>query len=430
MMKSPKTTYKKALYLCLTLAPLFLLTGCGSLGLTPENLTMASVFASGGCWVCSMFKVVWEAIGSAFANTYRTSSLLASILLGMGLLFWLTFTIGKMVVSLKEPNMKDYIPKITSVIFKAIVVGIILSNPSFMLYILDLFVTPVLESFTNLATSIIGSKSDWLKVPFSDIDKNYTIFTRNIGSQLQEIVYQLYLHFKSGFFLGARMMLHFEVMSVITGLLIMSMFFYFMLFFPLIILEGFISIGFVLIMYPFFMTGWVFPATKSYIAESFKIFFQGVAQVLVTCIYVSIIIAIIEEYSDTFSITRSMFDPALLAGLNNMSNNGLALLGLVYAMFKLTNDVPNITSFFIGEMNRSVILRTFSRAANVAKNVGKIAIGGALAGTGVMGAVGKGMMASGAKDIAKDSAGWVTDGAGDGGMTEAEKRAAAGASSK
>ena len=297
-----------------------------------------------------------------------------------------------------------------------------------MLYILDLLITPVLESFTNLATSIIGSKSDWFKIPFSDVSKNYTIFTRNIGSQLQEIVYQLYLHFKSGFFLGTRMMMHFEFMAVITGTLIMSMFFYFMLFFPLIILEGFVSIGFVLIMYPFFMAGWVFPATKGYITESFKIFFQGVAQVLITCIYVSIIIAIIEEYSEAFSITKSLTDPSLMLGLTNMSNNGLALLGLIYAMFKLTNDIPNLTSFFIGEMNRSVILRTFSRAMGAAKNVGKIVIGGALAGTGVMGAVGKGMMASGAKDMARDSANWVTDGAGDGGMSEAEKAARAGGS--
>ena len=74
-------------------------------------------------------------------------------------------------------------------------------------------------------------------------------------------------------------------------------------------------------------------------------------------------------------------------------------------------------------MNRSVILRTFTRAFGVAKNVGKIAIGGALAGTGALGAIGKGMMASGAKDMAKDSANWVTDGAGNGGMSEAEKRA-------
>lgn len=424
-MKSPKTPYKKALYLCFVLAPLFLLTGCGSLGLTAENFTMASVFATGGCWPCTMFKVVWESIGSAFSNTYPTSAQLASILLGVGLLFWLSFTICKMVISLKEPNMKDYIPKIAGVLFKALVVGVILSNPNYMLYILDLIMSPVLEAFTKLSTSIIGSKSEWFKLPFSDsdIEKNYAIFTRNIGSQMQDIVYQLYLHFKSGFFLGARMMMHFEFMAIITGGLIMSMFFYFMLFFPLIILEGFISIGFVLIMFPFFMAGWVFPPTKGYITESIKILFQGVAQILVTCIYISIIIAIIEEYSDSFSITKSLTDPSLLLGLNNMSNNGLAMLGLIYAMFKLTNDVPNITSFFVGEMNRSVILRTFSRAAGVAKNIGKIAIGGALAGTGVMGAVGKGMMASGAKDMAKDSANWVTDGAGNGGMSEAEKRA-------
>lgn len=422
-MKSPKKTYKKALYLCFVLAPMFLLTGCGSLGLSPENFTMTSVMATGGCWPCSMFAVIWDALADALRSTHPITARLASILLGVGLLFWLTFTIGKLVMSLKQPNMKDYIPKIAGVLFKAMVVGVILSRSDFLLYILDLIITPALESFTNLATAIIGSESEWIKIPHTSVSDGFNVFTRNVGSQLQEIVYQLYLHFKGGFYLGARMMMHFEAMSVVTGMLIMSMFFYFMMFFPLILLEGFVSIGFVLIMFPFFLAGWVFPATKGYMNEAIKIIFQGVAQVLVTCIYVSVIIAIIEEYSDSFTTVRSFTDPSLALGLTNMSNNGLALLGLIYAMFKLTNDIPNITSYFVGEMNKSHVLKTFSRIGGMAKNIGKIAVGGALAGTGVMGAVGKGMMIQGARDEAKQSSNWTSDNTDTGGESSAEKRA-------
>lgn len=406
MRKNLRHRLKKALYLSMLFMPVFLLTGCGSLGLTADNMTMAVTFLTGGCWPCTMFRSVWEAIGSAFANSYGVTSKLAAILLGVGLLFWLTLTIGKMIVSIKEPNMKDYIPKIIGILFKALVVGIIVNTPGYAVYILDLLISPVLEAFTNLATTIIGKESDWFKIPFSDVKKNYVIFTRNIGSQLQNVVYQMYLQFRGGFFLGARMMMHFEIMAIITGGLIMCMFFYFMMFFPLVILEGFVSIGVVLILFPLLLVGWVFPPTKGYIVESFKIFIQGVSQVLITCIYIAIIVTIIEEYSEAFSITKSLSDPALLAGLTNMSNNGLAILGLLYAMFKLTNDIPNITSYFIGEVNRSSIVGTFNKTFQIAGKMGMIAMGGALAGTGIMKGVGQTMMKAGAAGMAHDVNSW------------------------
>ncbi len=406
MRKNLRHRLKKVLYLSILFMPVLLLTGCGSLGLTADNLSMGATLLTGGCWPCTMFRSVWEAIGSAFGSTIKVTSKLASILLGAGLLFWLTLTIGKMIASLKEPNMKDFIPKIVAILFKALAVGLIVNSPNFLIYILDLLISPVMEGCTNVALTIIGKESDWFKVPFSDVEKNYAIFTKNIGSQLQNVVYQMYLQFRGGFFLGARMMMHWELMAIITGGLIMCMFFYFMMFFPLVILEGFVSIGVALILFPILLVGWVFPPTKGYISESFKVFFQGISQVLVTAIYISIIVAIIEEYSDAFSITKSLSDPALLAGLTNMSNNGLAMLGLIYAMFKLTNDIPNITSYFVGEMNRSSIVSAFSKTFQIAGKVGMIAMGGALAGTGIMKGMGETMMKAGVAGMANDVRSW------------------------
>ncbi len=384
-----------------------LLSGCSSIGLTPEHFTMASVMASGGCWSCSMFKVVWEAIGSAFNSAYPAVLNIAQMLLGVGLLFWLTFTIGKMVMSLKEPNLKDIIPKISGVLFKAAVIGVFISNGAWFLYLVNLLFTPVLDAFTRLAMVVMGAESDiWevldLSLFYEKVDEDSVVFTRSMGNNLQDVVYQLYLKFKSGFFLGARMMMSAEMMSIITGGLVMCMFFYFMFYFPLLLLEGFVSIGFVVLLYPIFLVGWVFPSTKQYIAESYKIIIQGVVQILITAIYIGVIVIILHEFADQFSLTAFLTDPALMLGLKNMSNNGLALLGMIFAMFKLTSDIPNITSFFVGEMNKSTILRAFSKAQKMALNIGKIAIGGALAGTGVMSGVGKAMMFSGAKDTFKN----------------------------
>ena len=396
--------------LFLVFALSLMLSGCAA-GLTAEHLTMISVVATGGCWSCTMFKVVWEAIGNALTKTYGPCSRLAFILLGTGLLFWLTFTIGKMVASLKEPNMKDIIPKISGVLFKAMVVGVILSAPGYTIAMLDLFVTPILQVFVGLSKAVLFSDSsiaEMLTAPFDllsfgshEIEHNYKVFTRHIGTEMQDVVYRLYLTFKDGFLLGARMLIHFEFTSILLGLMIMAVFFYFMLFFPLLLLEGFVTLGFACVFFPFFLVGWVFPSTKNYINEGFKIVVQAGAQLLVTCIYIGIVVCIIHEYAEEFSPTRFLTDPMLVLGIKNMSNNGLAFMGMLYCIFKLTNEVPNITSYFVGEFNRSQVTKMFSKVQSAVKGVGKVVVGAAMVGTGVMSGAGKAMMVSGVKDTAK-----------------------------
>ena len=414
------TQNKGRIFLVIALS--MLLTGCAG-AMTAEHLTMLSVVATGGCWSCTMFKVVWEAIGNALAKTYAPCSELALILLGVGLLFWLSITIGRMVASVKEPNMKDIIPKISGVLFKAMVVGVILSAPKYTVAILDLFVTPVLESFTNLSKAVLFadvSIAEMLTAPFDllklggdyDIDKNYIVFTRHIGSELQDVVYRLYLTFKDGFLLGARMLIHFELTSILLGLMIMAVFFYFMLFFPLLLLEGFVTLGFACVFFPFLLAGWVFPSTKNYINEGFKIVMQAAAQLLVTCIYIGIVVSILHEYAEEFSPTRFLTDPMLLLGIRNMSNNGLAFMGMLFCIFKLTNEVPNITSYFVGEFNRSQITKMFTKLQQAVKGVGKMVVGAAMMGTGVMSGAGKAMMASGVKDTAKGFSGYQDENAG------------------
>lgn len=424
---------KKVITLCLLFVPLILLTGCSNL-LTPESIDKiikygknASGIGTGvgllgsitesttQCWPCSTFIVTWNAIGEAYSNLYTPTSQMARLLLGVGLLFWLSLTIGKMVCQLKEPNLKDYIPKIAGVLFKAACVGIILSSPKYTVTVINLFMEPILTGTIYISKLVLPNDLDTestildILSAFSfpstligsvvtDTIHNNPVFTKEIGETMRDVIYNLFDVLKGGFVLGGKMMFQIDPMGVASGVLILCTFFYFMFYFPLLLLEGFLSLGVALILFPFFMAGWVFPSTKNYMNEVIKIIFQSVAQILVTCIYISVIIAIIQANHDMFSITRMVSDPLLITGIGNMNNNGLAFLGMIFCLFKLTNDIPSITSYFVGEMNKSMIARHFSKMQNLMASGAKMVVGSAMVGTGVLGSVGKAMVAQGARD--------------------------------
>lgn len=421
---------KKVLSFCLLLLPLIFLTGCSQL-LTAESITNLMKKGAGAatglgvlgtivestsqCWACSVFIIAWNAIGEAFNGLYEVMSKIARLLLGVGLLFWLTFTIGKMVCQLKEPNMKDYIPKIAGILFKSIIVGIALSAPAHTKNILTIFVEPIMECTIYISKLVLPNDLDVESTILSvlslfsfpsvtiagfldDSISNYPVFTKDIGESLKEVIYNLYDTFKGGFALGAKMMFQIDPMGVASGGLILATFFYFMFYFPLLLIEGFAALGVVLILFPIFMAGWVFPATKNYLGEAIKVIFQSVAQILVTCIYISVIIAILNANQNMFSPTRLLTDPALVDAVSNLNNNGLAFFAMVFCLLKLTNDIPNITSYFVGEMNKSIIARNFSKMQKLMASGAKMMVGSAMASTGVLAGVGHALAAQGSRE--------------------------------
>ena len=452
--------FKKGITLLLLLFPLLCLTGCNNL-LTPENISellkhgSKAGAATGGigvllglvesttqCWSCSVFTVTWNAIGEAYQALYAPASKMARMLLAVGVLFWLTFTIGKMVSQLKEPNMKDILPKIFSVLFKAACVGIILSAPLYVQKIITIFMEPIMQGTIFVSRLVLPNNLEvestllsvlsFFSFPSLSISglldeeiKNYPVFSSQIGEALSGVIYNLFDTFKGGFALGAKMMFQVDVFGVASGTLILATFFYFMFYFPLLLLEGFMGLGVSLILFPFFLVGWVFPSTKGYLTEVFKLIFQSVAQILVTCIYIGIIIAIIDANHLMFSPTKMVTDPTLITGIGNMNNNGLAFFGMILCLIKLTNDIPNVTSYFVGEMNKSTIAKTFSKMQALMASVAKMAVGSAMAGTGVLSSVGKAMAVQAGREAIQTGtsiSGNDTNGVSSGDMIEQTKR--------
>ena len=392
------------------LLSLLFLGGC-STNIDARMITQLLLAKEENCWPCTMYKVIWEAIGRLVSTVYDELCSDALTILGVGLLFWICFTVGKLVVSIKEPNLKDFIGNMAGVIFKALVVAAILSVPSYTIYFLDLIVRNVLEAFINLTLNIMFSNSTIAKslatghVYEGDIVSTVSgagniLFTTDIGHQIQDLVYRIYVGFPGGMSLGVNLIFQTDPALIATGLFVTAVFFYLMLIIPLLFIEAFALLGAVIVFFPLALVLYVFPSTKAYVVPMWKVLFVSMAQILVTGVYMAVMIHVVQVFSDNILSPSSILsDPLLLMNLKNMKDQFLAFCALAYIMYRMSKDIPNISSKLLGDFNRSMMLAGVTKALNFGKNIG-IALGGAaLAGTGVASGVGISMMMSGGKGM-------------------------------
>ncbi len=390
------------------LFPLLLLGGCDT-NINASTITELMLAKEQNCWPCTMYKVIWEAIGDIVTKVYPALCDDALLILGIGLLFWICFTVGKLVASIKEPNLKDFVSNMATVLFKAMVVAVIIGSKDYTMYFLDLIVTTVLQGFIDLTLNVMFASPTISKslatghVYIGDIATSSSIFTENIGRQIQDLVYRIYVGFHGGMSLGVHMIFKSDPTLVVLGLFVTAVFFYLMLVIPLLFIEAFALLGAVIIFFPLTLVLYVFPSTKVYVTPMWKVLFVSMGQIVVTGIYMAVMIHVVQVFSDNIlSPGKILTDPLLMMNLKNMKDQFLAFCALTYIMFRMSNDIPNISSKLVGDINRSMMLQGITRAINIGKNIG-IALGGfALAGTGVGGAVGTSIAMGATQGLMKD----------------------------
>lgn len=412
------------------LTSLLFLGGCSGAG-SPEQLAEFFKIKKENCWPCTMYKAVWEAIGAIVSKSFDTMCANALTLLGVGMLFWIAFTIGKLVSSLKEPNLKDFIGNMAGVLFKGFVVAVVLYNSKFTLEILNMVITPMFTAFVDLGRTLIfadptiaknmttasaysigGLEIGAFSISFGTSGSNLSnindsaIFTAQIGNMIQDLIYRVYVGFHAGVGLGFRMIMSTDTTISLMGIVISFIFFYLMLTIPLLFIEAFALAGVVIIFFPFALICVVFPSTKAYVNAFWKVLFVSMAQIVLTCLYMAIMITVFKTFTeDNFSISKQLFDPLAIMGMKSMNDNVLAVFSLCFIMFKMTSDIPNISSRLIGDFNRSVMAQGIQRAVDITKNIGIVAGGAALASTGIASGVGSAMMAQGVRGVGKDMGG-------------------------
>ncbi len=385
----------KSLKIGMMLLLVCLLSGCTAA--LPEEIAGLVAVKKENCWPCTGFKAVWEGLASLTNAIFPKMCGWALDFLGVALLFWIAFTVCKYIMAVKEPNLKDFISSIAMVLFKAVAISAVLLTPENTKYVLDLFITPAITAFVNLSRAIMFSDATLAKnfagaIDYDTINTSTTLFASNVGNMLQDIVYRVYLGFNSGIALGARMLISIDMVSWGMGFFTMFVFFYLMLVIPMIFMEGFIIVAIVFVMFPFFLVSYVFPSTKNYLKVGWEALFVAVMQIMVTCIYLTVLLSVVKTYSKDFSIGKQLTDFMFMTNLKDMTGSSLSFFALIYCIFKMSNDIPAMTSFLAGSFNRTQILQMVRRFSGMASNVGKFAIGASLVGSGVGATKGQAMM--------------------------------------
>ncbi len=399
--------YNKPTALLLVVLACCALSGCEG-GISIEDLRMLMTPLFSNCWPCSMYKIVFDAIASVLNASYTTMSQLSLLLLGIGLLFWLAFKVTVMASSLKQPNIRDFVTSMFGTLFKGLAVAVILSSPAYTMEVLDMIATPVLSTFIHMAKTVLFADPTIAKnfVAPQAISFGSTgapLLTGEIGYEVQDIVYRIYVALQSGMVLGFRMFIGIDLVAYIMGLVIIVAFFFLMVVFPLLFIDSFVRLGAVFIFFPLLLAAWVFPSTKKYIGEGWKMLFGAMMQILVACVYIALIINIVKSYSDAHSLSRQLSDPLILLGLKTASNEAIGFLALAICMMKLTDKIPAMAGYFGGDATKSEMVKAFANTGRMSVAMGKMAAGGIVAGMGLGWDAGKKLFTDSAEELKKQA---------------------------
>lgn len=400
------TVLKNALKICAFFAVLCLLSGCEGLKMSSESEWVASVQ---NCWPCTLYKAAFEAVSRLVKSLYPTMASKGLLVMGVGLLFWLSFTSAKMLTSMIEPNIKEYIRSVMVVLFKAMVVTAILSTGENFLCVIDLIVSPVLTTFTELSRIVLTANTNinnglvWPEMYMVQKDGACDLFGGQITYQLQDIIFRVYVALNSGMTLGYYVMVEKSFLNWIVGPFIIWMFFMMSLIFPLMFAESFIRLGAVIVLSPFFFAAWVFPSTKHAIKKAWDVVFGAMFQLLIGCIYIGLVVGVIQLFADNnwpgmLGQSRQTSDPSMMVNFRRLSTEAISFFALIFIMNRMQSNIPAIAGALGGDSSKSEIIGFLNGVKQLAISVSMVAAGAALSAFGFPG--GTTMMAAGAQRMA------------------------------
>lgn len=419
------TVMKNVLKVCAFFAVLCLLTGCEGLKMSSESEWVASVQ---NCWPCTLYKAAFDVVGRLVKSLYPTMATKGMLAMGVGLLFWLSFTSAKMLTSMIEPNIKEYIRSVMVVLFKAMIVTAILVTGDNFLCVIDMIVSPVLTTFTELSRIVLTANTNinnglvWPEQYMVQKDGACDLFGGQISYQLQDIIFRVYIALNSGMTLGYYVMVEKSFLNWIVGPFIIWMFFMMSLIFPLMFAESFIRLGAVIVLSPFFFAAWVFPSTKSAIKKAWDVVFGAMFQLLIGCIYIGLVVGVIQLFADNnwpgmLGNSRQTSDPSMMTSFRRLSTEAISFFALILIMNRMQSNIPAIAGALGGDSSKSEIVSFMNGIKQLAISAAMIAAGAALSAFGVPGGAalmkqGAQRVAEQANDAANDAVNNATSGAG------------------
>ena len=372
----------------LWMVAMLLLTACGD---NPQKVQGGEPKGYEACGVCATYEALFKAIDTSLAALMNVTCEHAMTFLGIGMLFFLLFHVGKFVVTIQEPNVRKFIQPMLITLFKAvIVVGFIHNGQAYLKFMGYSVVSPILESFLSLSDLVLSIETNPLFDVISRVNTSVVagkIGTSDLfgetGSRFLLLIYKMSTTLDAGIDLGFVVWQQKGLVALLFGGFIVYMFWMLLLTLPSAFLDAFVRMAAVLILSPFVLVAWVFPPTKDLIKKLWGVFFGSCVILLFTCLYMALSMYVIikgvnEVYPGLLGSARQTTDPGLVTSIENLSNSAVAIFILIMCMNKLSRYLPELANQFGGETVRSSFVKVLNGLKQLALATAKLAVGVAL----------------------------------------------------
>ncbi|MBQ4472329.1 MAG: hypothetical protein II942_03715 [Alphaproteobacteria bacterium] len=128
------------------------------------NVVMASAFGerlieyTSSCWFCGIFRSIFETLNNMISISAETTRGVFLVLLSLGLLFWLLFRVGRVMIDITpDSGDKTFVSDIFKQILRVMVASLLIFN---YLSIFDYILSPAMELSIGVGKKIVSREMD------------------------------------------------------------------------------------------------------------------------------------------------------------------------------------------------------------------------------------------------------------------------------
>ena len=308
----------------------------------------------GACWFCPVFESIFDAINALATTVFNNMAKDFLNLMGIGILFFILFKVGKMVVSLQEVDLiqflNDLLGPLGRAIFASALLGVSVAATD---TVFTMITNPVIDVSVRLGQTIMrtsvkdvqsfktndGSLTELVPVSAEGILAQAEAAAQQAGNRGNKVLDD-YLKVmlttwmkgvSSSFLVGIAMGGTFMKVGLSEGVIdgfsmMVSGFFLWLCFwiiyltFPFKLIDAFVQWAFVLTLMPLWIVLWVFPATRGYTKKAWEMFLNSAIQFVALSVMIALVVQLVDHIvpatltSGSDMITRSEFFTMLMKG--------------------------------------------------------------------------------------------------------------------
>ncbi len=380
-----------------------------------------------GCWFCGPFGDIFKVVNEVATTVSTEMAGMFLMLLGIGVLFFLAFRIGKMLVQLQPVDLMQFLNDLFKPLFRAMIAAALLASST---GVFQYIVSPLLQGALSFSTIVMQQAgmpglenktahqkevsegktiSDVLSAKDSSTQKKLEVSIQssalteekiksyaeqakatetnalNSGVQqaLQDNLKTVSASLIVGMATGAYLMANAfaigfwsflpDFWMFFIGLFFFLCYFFIFLSYPFKLFEGIFRLVFVTCLAPLWIVLWVFPATSEYTKKAFSLFLGSCLLFVVLALFISLTVNIMDQTlsGSGLSFLEKLLDGKAAEAVKALLESGTKTLFVMailsYVCFKMLSQAQGIADGIAGATG-TAINQAMGRATGAASS--------------------------------------------------------------